>query len=408
MVFLLLYACKEEEILVNDGNYFPPESNEPPELLWQIPLNPDHAVYFSMTPVLNNGNIIFSAKNYLINAPTDLICIDSAYQTIIWESNDDFHDGCGTMSTLKGNGYGTYLNYLVALCDNNPRITDLNTGNVLWDYSAPHGDSFITLWNDKFFHGHLTGTNPFTTSTILMSDVLSPTFDTVFHVEMENDYSCHLYPPAVTIDANNDTLMFFQNRQWKSPPYDGKVDFYGYNYSSKTLMWKLENIDNYGSSAVFPPVIADGKVYFKADYTIYCFDQYSGDVVWSWQPEPFEDLLLPNLLIVDDKLIVKTSGYGLYALSLLSGNVIWQNQEAGATPAEITCYENTLYYVTDSDSKLHAIDASDGSEKWSITSSSVPTDITSTQYFYNGVRIDPVTNRLYITDNYNLNCYQLK
>ena len=409
ILFLLVYACKQEEIISKNGD----QNIEDPslkyvEFLWKFPLAMDTSERASMTPVLSNGNVVFTAKIVLSPDPARVKCIDTAYRTIVWEANDIFMEACNDISMIDGSGHGVYLNYFATLCDLNPRVVDLTNGDILWDYNGTGGDSHMCVWNDKFFHSTATGINPFTHSELVMSDILTQNFRTIYEVDSVAGYSCHLYPPAVLINDENDTLLFFQNRQWKSPPYDGKIDFYGYNMSDDTLLWKLDDINESGNSAVFIPLIHDNKVYFKAGFEVFCLDAETGNIIWEFDPPSFSDMLLGNLIIAENMLIVKTSGSELYAVSLESGGIIWSNLQAGDTPNSLAYFDGVVYYVADSDSKLHAIEVATGKELWSIISPNRYESVSFGTYFYNGVAIDPATRRLYITDTHFINCFQLK
>ncbi len=405
-ILILCYSCKQEEIISNNGGYNS-NNQEEPELLWKFPLAPDTSARNSITPILYNEYIVFTGKIPLNPLPNTVKCIDSIYRTYLWEADDIFLEDCPDMSYIGGSGYGVYQNYMATLCYDKPRVFDLNTGDVIWDYNPGNGDIYMSVWNDKFIHTRVVGTNPFTKSAITMSDFDSPDFDTLFYVDSVDGFSCHLYPPAFMIDDNNDTLIVFQNRQWKSDPFEGKVDLYGYNITTDTLLWMIEGIDDAGSSSVFPPLIDNGNVYFKSDYSVHCINVKTGNQNWVWESNAGSDLLLANLLIADGKLIVKAGGNQLYALSLSSGAVIWENLSAGISPEPLTLFEDVIYYVT-GDGYLHAVALDDGKELWSFLSPNngqAPSLITN---FYNGISIDPVTKRMYVTDQHYLNCFQLK
>jgi len=409
ILFLLVYACKQEEIISKNGDQtIEDPSTKYIEFLWRFPLSMDTGERASMTPVLIGGNVVFTAKIVLSPDPSRVKCIDSVYHSIVWEADDVFMEDCNTISFLDGSGHDVYQNYLATLCGINPRIINLLNGEVIWDYNAAEGDSHMCVWNDKFFHSNVTGINPFTHSKLVMSDILTQNFRTIYEVDSVAGYSCHLYPPAVMINDENDTLLFFQNRQWKSAPYDGKIDFYGYNMSDETLLWKLDDINESGNSSIFIPLIHENKVYFKAGYEVFCFDAETGNIIWEFNPPSASDMLLGNLIIAENKLIVKTSGSELYAVSLESGGIIWSNLQSGDTPNGLTYFDGVIYYVTDSDSKLHAIEVATGKELWSIISPNRYESVSFGTYFYNGVAIDPATRRLYITDTHFINCFQLK
>ena len=134
ILFLLVYACKQEEIISKNGD----QNIEDPslkyvEFLWKFPLAMDTSERASMTPVLSNGNVVFTAKIVLSPDPARVKCIDTAYRTIVWEANDIFMEDCNDISMIDGSGHGVYLNYFATLCDLNPRVVDLTNGDILWD-----------------------------------------------------------------------------------------------------------------------------------------------------------------------------------------------------------------------------------------------------------------------------------
>ncbi len=241
-----------------------------------------------------------------------------------------------------------------------------------------------------------------------MADIQTGIWDTIYTIDMVDDYSVGIYPPAAEVNGNNDTILYFQNRQWKSDPYDGKIDLYCYNMSADTLVWMNADIDFYGNSAIYPPLLHNGKVYFKGTYSVYCFDAATGEKDWDWTATyTSEDLLYANLLEVDGKIIVKTSGESIYALDAVTGDVIWDNQDAGATPTDIICFNGIIYYGSDGDGLLHAIDVNNGDELWAMESPNKYRSPSTSATLGNKPAIDPVLKRLYISDGYYFICFQL-
>ncbi|MBK9454093.1 MAG: PQQ-binding-like beta-propeller repeat protein [Bacteroidetes bacterium] len=405
-LFLLLYACKEEEIISKGNPYVP--NNQQAGYLWQVPLDVDTVSAASINPVLYNNQIMFSSERPF-DAPVHVYMIDTADQHIVWQTSAFFNNDCPSISmSWGGRGY-MHENLFATLCGGSPRVFDLNIGNVLWDHDISTGDANLTGWNSLLFHSEINGANPYTRSTIMMSDISFNSWDTVYSLPMENGYSSHLYPPSVMLNANNDTLLFFQNRQWTLDSiYDGKVDLYGYNLSADSVIWEQDDIDIHGNSSIYPPLVYQDKIYFKGTFTIYCLHAETGEIIWSWLPDAAAgDVMMSNLIVEENKLLVKTSGDYFYALSPETGNVLWLNNNCGNSPFSLTYFDGVAYYISGNDSKLHAININDGTELWSMTSPNSYINAGSNAYFVNSVAIDALTRRLYVADKYFLMCFQL-
>jgi len=406
-LFLLLYACKEEEI-ITQGNFYVPK-NQPPTLLWQLPLNVDTLSALAVNPLIYNNGVMFSGERMTFIDTVHVFMVDTGDQHFIWQTNNAFNNDCLSISFTWGGQRYVYGNLFATLCGGSPRVLDLNIGNVLWDYSLPNGDVNITGWNSLLFHTQLNGGGPFTRSSLMVSDIAFSDWDTIISLPMENGYSSHIYPPSVMQNDNNDTLLFFQNRQWTSTPsYDGKIDLYGYNLSADSIIWEQDDIDIQGNSCIYPPLIYQDKIYFKGGFTIYCLDTESGTILWSWLAENGAgDLLMSDLIIEEEKLLVKTSGNYLYALNPETGTIIWKNTECGSTPFSLAYFNGVIYNITGNDGKLRAYDINDGHQYWVIESPNVSISPTYNNFFVNNVAIDSQSRKLYVADKYFLMCFQL-
>ena len=405
---ILFCNCKKELIIIDPPN---PEDMEGSPLisLWQIPLSEDITIRHSIIPALYNNGILYSEEKVFSEEPVILKYCDSD-GNLIWESNNTFEINCSSLAHSTGNSSFVYDHYYITTCDWDPRVIDINDGSVLWHYEAiDERGPQITHFNNLIFHTHLTGTNPYSSGSIVMTDIYSGIWDTVYTINMIDAYSVGISPPAAVINNVGDTIIYFQNRQWKSAPFDAKIEFYCYNMSMDTLVWKIDDIDPYGTGTIYPPLIYEGKVYFKGTYTVYCMDAENGEIIWERLfTGAGEDLLYSNLLIVENKLIVKTSGESIYALDTEGGAIIWDNQNAGSSPSDLVYFNGLIYYGSFGDGKLHAINSATGVQNWEMESPSDISGPTSGANLAQAVTIDPILNRLYATDGYYLICYQLE
>ncbi len=393
-----LCSCKEEiDHRVNPYDYI---NNDPEvEVVWKIPIFPDTSECSVMDPVLYIDKILFGGKR--TGGDENRIALyDPLTQEIIWEAN------CEISNTQVSSVYNE--NIFVGICSNTLTSFDMNNGTVLWahDYEGGHK---ITNFGDKIFHTNYYELGSDYVGHLVVADLNMGIWDTVFTLETLDEYRVSIYPPGAEVNDNNDTILYFQNRQWNFSESDGKIDLYAFNMSADTLVWVAYDIEPDGNSSVQPPVIYDEKVYFRGSRTIYCFDALTGEKIWEENIgiDMFEDLLNSNTLVVDDMLIVKTGGYYLYAFDPETGEVIWSNPEAGATPSHLKNVNGHLYYGCAGDGMIHVVDAASGETIKEFESPAEHEANMSAAGFYDAVAVDPVNNYLYAADGYFLYCIKI-
>jgi len=407
-LILLLCGCREEVF----ENYSVSYSNDdilPIPVVWQMPLAEDTIYKICIAPLVYNDGVLFSAQQNAMDDPMYLKFANTEFGNMIWQTDAAFEINCNSPATVPGNGSYIYDHYYVTLCNSDPRVVDLNDGSILWHYECP-GDRMpkITHLNNILFHVHLTGTNPFYSGSIVMTDIYTGIWDTIFTIEMQDEYSVGIYPPTAVIEANNDTILYFQNRQYRTSPYDGKVDLYAYNMTADSILWMVDDIDPHGNSAIYPPLYYEGKIYFKGTFNMFCLDAETGEKLWQRLFTGYgEDLLMGNLMMVENKIIVKTSYESIYALDPGSGSIIWENLDAGATPTDMVYHDGVLYYGSTGDGKIHAINTMSGVQLWEMNSPNDNYATAASAIFTRAVSIDPVLNRLYTTDGFFFICFQL-
>ncbi|HMX03656.1 MAG TPA: PQQ-binding-like beta-propeller repeat protein [Chitinophagales bacterium] len=407
---LLLCSCKEEELLTWDPYEYPEDPEPPNELIWQVPLHQDTLGCLATWPQIYQNAILCSGEEGWEN-PVRVFAVDTS-GNLMWESNAVFNENCSSISASVGTGAYQYQNMVAMLCNADPRVVNIQTGEVMWHYEVPGSGNhspYMSGFGDQIFHAYADGPNPYTKSYIARANIYTGIWDTVFSIEMVDGYSADLYPPGAWVDNNGDTIICFQNRQWRNPPYDGKVDLYAYNLTADSLLWMYSDIDPDGNSSVFPPVYADGKVFFRGYFHVYGLDAKTGNLIWTWaSPNVANDLLYTNTLVVDDKVLVKTTGPELFALDPDNGSEIWHTSGFGEIPSELEAFDGMLYFSTEIDGKLNAVNIQNGSLEWTMTSPNHGQPTSSWAYFSRPVTIDPLLRRLYLTDFFYLLCIQLK
>ncbi|RXI97889.1 PEGA domain-containing protein [Anaerobacillus alkaliphilus] len=118
------------------------------------------------------------------------------------------------------------------------------------------------------------------------------------------------------------------------------------------------------------PTIANGVVYLSGgqDGNIYALDLQSGRVRWTkgiGQPAIYESPIYKDgVLFVGSGLVDNPS---VFALNAENGDTIWSKSLGGSSFFGATLGEDLLYIGSYDNRKLHALELSTGSERWSIT-----------------------------------------
>jgi outer membrane protein assembly factor BamB/chitodextrinase len=147
--------------------------------------------------------------------------------------------------------------------------------------------------------------------------------------------------------------------------------------------WEIE-IDDV---AYNPPVItvANGKIFVGETaylpppsapfpYTIFAFDQATGDLLWQRgiEYEP-NGMMSPQLPVTNGMIIVSTGTPKLCALDENTGDKVWEVDMAPEVfRASSAAHNGKIFVATDNGGKVYALDDTDGSVLWSYQTGLVP------------------------------------
>jgi len=126
------------------------------------------------------------------------------------------------------------------------------------------------------------------------------------------------------------------------------------------------------------PLVADGKVFtLDAGGTVSAFAAGSGARVWSASVTPENEKSAEGFgggIALDGGQLYATTGYGtVVALNPNSGEIIWTKRTGEPIRSSPTAAGGKIYFVS-TDSVLHSLSATDGSELW--TARGLPTPAT--------------------------------
>ncbi len=190
-----------------------------------------------------------------------------------------------------------------------------------------------------------------------------------------------------------DSILIFQHRM--SLP--NRVDVIAWNMSRKDFEWKHDDLTRLGNSNVAQFMIIENRAYFMGGTAFYCFDMFSGDILWQFNhPSGINSLLFYKPLFIEEEnmVVLKDDSSNLYAFDADSGATIWVNNDAGNSSINAGSpkyYNGVIYYVMSR--YLWAVRVSNGEILWSEKSDPNNIDI------FNGeVAVDPERGCLYVSD----------
>ena len=155
-------------------------------------------------------------------------------------------------------------------------------------------------------------------------------------------------------------------------------DASGYAPVTGNLLW-ITDVSQTGSGYIGGGAsVADGRVYvtnwpskgLTPGLGVHCLSVVDGSVIWSNPIGESGSVSTPAIEIGGDRLFVGSKGEGeLYCINASDGDTIWKlaiEKDPGyyGLASSPLIYEGTVYVVSFSDGRLHAIDF-DGTEEWS-------------------------------------------
>lgn len=367
--FLLpfLLHCKTEES--EHCNPIPGDTiatEKQPVVLWQTPLNPDTMECYSMRPIVYHDKVLYSMLFYRDGYEL-LRAVDAQTGAPGWN-----WDPLGYGETLKGSRQ-VWNNLLILTHGDFYYGIDMNTGQNQWvqhiGSAETTGDFYLSVINDQVYTEQSSKYILDTLSYMTRAAVNTGKWDTLFQIKGEGGYRPHLFPPALWINPNGDSILILQNRQWNFDLSDGRVDIMAYNLKSRQFEWKVSDFDPVGNSSVENLLVYDNKAYILCEKTMYCFNAATGDILWKWPvPQSYDNLMLTNMLLAEGKIFVKPANEEqLYGLDPNTG-IVLKNFISGSGPAIMTYYQGVIYYGSGGDGRMYAYRADTGEKIWDFRS----------------------------------------
>jgi outer membrane protein assembly factor BamB len=238
---------------------------------------------------------------------------------------------------------------------------DLNNGKTLWTATLENpsvsGVRIIDNWaykSDQYPNGRY--------STMYRYNIQDGTREEVFRITRKehgnNIYEPDLKLPVKWITPNGDELLVMHNRSYgRGVNERGRMDILAYNLTADSMEWYRKGLDENSSSS--GAAISGDNVYFYGTWHAYCIDPATGDTKWKYDVgiSSGGDFNTANILIVDDKLIVKQENFKMTAVDKETGKKIWHNPQTAPSPHLLTAHNDTIWMASGG---ILAIDANTG------------------------------------------------
>ena len=175
--------------------------------------------------------------------------------------------------------------------------------------------------------------------------------------------------------------------------------------ATNSVLWSNRTGDLTGAEAELysSPTVYDGKVYIgtRSSY-VYCFDEDTGETLWTKKFDKVTWGICGTPTIVNDKLFIGTEDEKVYCLDPNNGDMIWNYTTDGPVWSSAAVYNNKVY-IGSHDRDLYCLDEDTGDLIWRFS-----TDHTTYGYQDYGVCSSPsISNGRLFVGACDGNCYSL-
>ncbi len=330
--------------------YSPSKTPDTAELLWS---GEDIGAIKGSSPVIEDGMVFVNCGEVVrsLDARTGELLGNHSNGSTKYDSiaSPVYHEGdtwCGLPDSV--NSGSTILGNRVyeGVWDGYYYCTDINTGEVLWNFTAEGNAQATPAYKD----GHIYFTS----------------------WEYGVNYSGNVY----CVDADSGELVWHQNKIERScsgsPAIYGDIvyvttfNFYGngdifaLDANDGSILWNHSIQRTSSTPAVgYGNVYVAGGSYGYSDLYTYCFDAETGELIWNTSAEDAIGGWLCSVAVADGKVFSGTAFgaqedhnglRGICALDAFTGELIWNAPDGGSTPA----VSDGVVYTIGEDGRVYA------------------------------------------------------
>jgi outer membrane protein assembly factor BamB len=335
-----------------------PVSTKPPvgldqnqlEVVWRSHLLPSKRESASMTPVLTDSNVLYTAYGDYNGVETPLIALskDSGIVKRIlplggrprffnWEAQQVVGDKLFLAQTK-------WLDCI-----------DLKSESFAFQTSSPNGgvdiypiENYLYKASDPF------GSNVLV-NAIERTSQYSASWETVYTYTANDGYAGGFSCITPANLPNGDELILFKNSQWNFDSAQGRMDLFCYNLTADSLLWRNKGIEDAGNG-IMPMQVVDSVVYAPGAEHFFAVNLNTGQVIWEFDYGAHsggDNVGYGDFFINGDRLLLKPSGDHLIVFNRHNGQIIHNRLGMGYTmKGRFTHFEGKLWYIADADLKV--------------------------------------------------------
>jgi len=373
-----------------------------PKLVWKVSKGPKKYNQISQDPVIYNDRLVlgYQAENdegYFIYNKINGEIIKEIRNTPSFDVFSYMHNG------VYYSTYGPKFRTInLSNFDMNWFVVDGKGGSPDTDMIFDKDNIYVpshSIWvkNDNF------KTNKF----IFVTSSLMNLRDWVSFIEVEHKFDPDAYGTSArgilkNINEKNEDIYYFTTSQaFNRIDRKSEHQTHAYNKKNEKFVWQSEVFTDLGSIGSGTPLIFDSFLISNTGHTFICRNIKTGQIIWKRTIESGigAHKLFNNFIISLD--YTNT----LFQTEASTGQVL-KKLNIGASGTEKWAFHNGIIYFTIASGKLMAIDAETLTVKWELTSPNRDRCSYCTFGFESPV-VDPETNRIYISDDWEVFCYEL-
>ncbi|MBK7696329.1 MAG: PQQ-like beta-propeller repeat protein [Saprospiraceae bacterium] len=321
-----------------------------------------------------------------------------------WSWDDHYPDRKGEMMNLSQTIMPVYQNIFMYTGSNLHGI-DMNNGKSIWSIDVhSRGGHYLeyTRMEELAFFRYVENDE---TESLVIVNMKNGSERKIYHADFSEDkpgFYPLVLPPAIQINQVGDTLLYFKTGYWSSPKVTSMAC---YNLTKSEMVWFKEDLEPNTEPNSLATFIKDGLVFTCSSRSIFCFNSENGEIVWK---RDFSDkqggLYMANSnLEFDDQNVYFIIGNGnIFSLNQKTGIENWKTDVPGVALGGIRCIGGKIIF---SNRRLYIFDASNGKKLIEYDSSNESKEYFDT--YISDPTYDPLTKRIYFSDGYFLQCFQL-
>lgn len=380
-----LISCKPD----NDSSPPPIVEERNPAIIWK---NPISNMGFSSNAYIKDSILLFGVDG---NQYT-FVALNINTGDTIWIKKD-FPSSIFSPSLLEETAI--MGNNIVLSGSRWIVVLDVHTGLEKWRYELKNGERSICIIDNWIYKADYVNKQR---SSLYRFDINSGQKEFLFTIDNKkySTYTPGLNMPVKWISPEEDEILILQNRtfNWagvgqQDPALASRMDILAYNLTTDSVLWYRSNLDTKSSQS--RPAISGDKVYFFGLEDAYCIEASTGKILWKYNTgaDPEGDFNLANILLIDDKLIVKPDSRWIHAVNKETGKNIWTNKNTVPSPSLLTHHNGFIFFTggriigIDINNGKKAVDWNNGGKGSWISPIAINPDngyiyTTDTKYFY--------------------------